>query len=65
MTPREKAKDLLLRFSIFPYGQNETVKKCAKITVDCIKEAMLNNMPESWDAIYFWDDVIEEIKNYK
>lgn len=34
MTPKEKAEDLLMKFSILPEGMNDEVKKCALIAVD-------------------------------
>jgi hypothetical protein len=43
MTPKEKAEDLLLKYSILEDGQNHLVKKCALIAVDEI----LNDLKES------------------
>lgn len=42
-TPKEKAEDLLLKYSILEDGQNHLVKKCALIAVDEI----INDLKES------------------
>lgn len=71
MTPKEKAKELLCKFSILPDGNNETVKECAIICAKEITEVYLSMHNQSPDNIHFkfyilwWKDVIEEIKKYK
>jgi hypothetical protein len=60
MTPKEKAEDLLLTYSILEDGQNHLVKKCALITVDKIMDALDKN-GGGWDFNY-WEEVKQEIE---
>jgi len=63
MTPKEKAEDLLLKYSILKDGHNDLVKKCALIAVDeIIKE--LYEWGEVWmkRRINYWQEVKQEIE---
>jgi hypothetical protein len=58
MTPKEKAEDLLLKYSILKDGHNHLVKQCALIAVDEIIE-----YAERWGDMA--DDDIKEFKQVK
>jgi hypothetical protein len=62
MTPKEKAVDLLLKYSILKEGHNELVKKCAIMAVDEIIEVIDKSASSYLD---FWERVKEEIILYK
>jgi hypothetical protein len=57
MIPKEKAKELFDKYSLYTSGWNydELAKQCALIAVSEI-------MKETLD-IYFWKEVKQEIKN--
>jgi hypothetical protein len=60
MTPKEKAEDLLLKYSILKDGHNDLVKKCALIAVDEI----INSVDDEHVSDIFnehWDEVKQEI----
>lgn len=64
-TPKEKAEDLILKYSILNDGHNHLVKECAKIACD---EILLNNpialVGNAGKFIYmddFWKQVKTEI----
>jgi len=62
MTPKEKAEDLLLKYSILKDGHNDLVKKCALIAVDEI----INSVDDEHVSDIFnqyWDEVRHEISN--
>ena len=60
MTPKEKAEDLVLKYSILKDGHNDLVKQCALIAVDEIQntKAVYAN-----DVEYdYWEEVKNEIE---
>jgi hypothetical protein len=62
MTPKEKAEDLLLKYSILKDGHNDLVKKCALIAVDEI----INSVDDEHVSDIFneyWGEVRHEISN--
>jgi len=57
MTPKEKAENLVLKYSILSEGNNHLVKQCALIAVD---EVISDNA-----SIYsqqYWQEVKQEIE---
>lgn len=60
MTPKEKAEDLLLKYSILKDGHNHLVKQCALICCD----EVLCDMGADRDCT-FWLEVKKEIENYE
>ena len=79
MTPKEKAKELLIKFLYYVESfsleqQNENAKQCALISVDEILELnvcwydedLVKSYPKSYkpsQTIEFWEQVKEEIEN--
>jgi hypothetical protein len=60
MTAKEKAKDLILKYSILNDGHNHIVKECAKIAVKEIIEE--TSYIEMWlSGIEYWEKVLNEI----
>lgn len=61
---KEKAEDLILKFSILKEGHNHLVKECAKMTVvEIMNETAYI---EQWLAHHdFWKQVLIEIDNYR
>jgi len=69
LTPKEKAEDLLLTYSILEDGQNHLVKKCALKAVDEVFEFMkmddeytgtASNANSKW--VNYWEEVKKEIQ---
>jgi hypothetical protein len=65
MTPKEKAEDLLLKYSILKDGHNDLVKQCALIAAKEISD-IIENMSwikneEYFIKANFWEDVKKEI----
>jgi len=60
MTPKEKAKDLAMKFD--KYGETDNAKQCALIEVNEIIDS-INWHPLEYPnkEIIFWNEVIEEI----
>jgi hypothetical protein len=70
MTPKEKAEDLLLKYSILKDGHNHLVKQCALIAVD----EMIESMPTDYNVwkdnganfvnayTYYWTQVKQELE---
>ena len=79
MKPKEKAKELLIKFLYYVESfsfeqQNENAKQCALISVDEILELnvcwydedLVKSYPKSYkpsQTIEFWEQVKEEIEN--
>jgi hypothetical protein len=62
MTPKEKAEDLLLKYSILKDGHNDLVKQCALIAIDEI----INSVDDEHVSDIFneyWEEVTHEISN--
>lgn len=68
MDAKEKAKDLILSFSILKEGHNHLVKTCALLTVKEVMKA-INNVGwldvETDSSADFWEEVEQEVKLYK
>ena len=65
MTPKEKAIELVLKYSILKDGHNHLVKQCALIAVDEILNLMIKEF--KWDIkhngnIDYWREVKQEIE---
>jgi len=58
MTPKEKAENLVLKYSILSEGNNHLVKKCALISVDEIFQ-VLPDIQGLWE---YWYKVKQEIE---
>jgi hypothetical protein len=60
MTAKQKAEDLILKYSILNDGHNHIVKECAKIAVrEIISET---GYVELWLSGHeYWEDVLNEI----
>jgi hypothetical protein len=58
--PKEKAVDLLLKYSILKDGHNHLVKQCALIAVDEVLNniELINNIHQ----INYWQQVKQEIE---
>jgi len=66
MTPKEKAEDLVLKYSILKDGHNDLVKKCALIAAKEVS-SLIENMSwikneEYFIKANFWEDVQKEIE---
>jgi hypothetical protein len=64
MTPKEKAEDLLLKYSILKDGHNHLVKQCALIAVTEIINSNPHSNPFNTDihsTMKYWIDVKNEL----
>jgi hypothetical protein len=62
MTPKEKAEDLLLKYSILKDGHNDLVKKCALIAVDEILDTIVVIYSKDFKMLNkYWGEVRHEI----
>ena len=57
MTPKEKSKELVLKYSILKDGHNHLVKQCALIAVDEILELDIYKSDQ-----WYWEEVKQEIE---
>ena len=62
---KDKAEDLILKFSIFPDGNNEIVRQCAIIAVNEILSIIPMYKGDINPDWVDWNDVKNEIRNYK
>jgi len=64
MTPKEKAQDLVLKYSILKDGHNDLVKQCALIAVDEIIncDTYFNTLLDVKVFTEYWYNVQQEIK---
>jgi hypothetical protein len=68
MTPKEKAKELINKFTLSFSPNIEEAKQCSLIAVDEILKLLY---PENWglemniaiDELYYWREVKKEIEN--
>lgn len=63
MTPKEKAEDLLLKYSILNEGHNHLVKQCALIAVEEIIQ-IVDSSKGTANPAWYWEEVKEEIKKH-
>jgi len=62
MTPKEKAEDLLLQYSILSEGNNHLVKQCVLIAVDEIIQAIIfTDAKSDLGHVGYWQKVKQEI----
>ena len=62
MTPKEKAEDLLLKYSILKDGHNDLVKQCALIAVDEILDTIVVIYSKDFEMLSkYWGEVRHEI----
>lgn len=67
MTPKEKAKELISKFTFLSFPESDSKfynpKQCASIAIDEIINIELRNFEmEIYSELYFWKEVNEEIK---
>lgn len=66
MTPKEKAKELVTKYTIYVAEMNEYeyAKQCALIAVDEILAQDVFGYTSDWsNTIEYWQEVKQEIKN--
>ena len=61
MTAKQKAEDLILKYSILNDGHNHLVKECAKIAVREIISAETGYLELWLSGHEYWEDVLREI----
>ena len=63
MTPKGKAEDLILKYSILKNGHNHLVKQCALMVVDEIISEFKVMVPDPYKQQYkYWEQVKQEIE---
>ena len=62
MTPKEKAKDLYVKYAVMWHESTNDVKKCALIAVDELIKLYEYENPHRGFKISYWDEVKQEIK---
>lgn len=62
MTPQQKAKELVDKFSVVGLQQRNEGIACALIAVDFAKEFITGDVNESFDKALYLFEVKEEIK---
>ena len=62
MTQKEKAEELLLKYSILKDGHNHLVKQCALIAVDEIINALEEHSWQNLKIINYYQEVKTEIE---
>jgi glycyl-tRNA synthetase (class II) len=66
MTAKEKAEDLILKYSILAEGRNEIVKQCALIAVEEILLANPTWFVDQMKSTHkYWEEVKKEIEQWK
>ena len=64
MTPKEKAEDLLLKYSVLKDGHNHLVKQCALIAVDEVlnDDWYISTIEDNIQRKNYWQEVKKEIE---
>jgi hypothetical protein len=64
MTPKEKAEDLLLKYSILKDGHNHLVKQCALVTVNEVlnDDWYIATIEDNIQRKNYWQEVKQEIQ---
>jgi hypothetical protein len=63
MTPQEKAKELVDKFTVVGLQQRNEGIQCALIAVEVI--LIINSVDKDEDLSNYWEEVKHEIENYE